>query len=62
MTDEALNDGDRRLLLDLLMQAVPASEPPEPQVLRLISQLSGADTVVLCRRAYPSRAARRYDA
>lgn len=53
--DELLPDEDRRYLLGLLLQEVPAKEPPTAQVLRLTSQLSGVDTVVVCRRAYPAR-------
>jgi hypothetical protein len=53
--DEPLSDDDRRLLVTLLMQQVPAREPPNAQIVRLISQLSGVDTELVCRRAYPSR-------
>jgi hypothetical protein len=58
MIDEMLTDADRRFLLALLIEQVPAAAPPSEEVLRLISQLSGADTVVTCRRAYVSRAAK----
>jgi hypothetical protein len=54
MIDEILPEEDRHFLLDLLMRAVPADKPPSPRLLHLISQVSGADTVVICRRAYPS--------
>jgi hypothetical protein len=60
MIEETLSDGDRRLLLGLLIDhAVPASEPPSAQVLRLIRQVSGVDTEIVCRRAYPSTHDRR---
>jgi hypothetical protein len=54
MIDEVLSDGERRFLLRLLMHQVQRRAAPNPQVLRLISQLSGVDTVVVCRRGLPS--------
>ena len=59
MIEEPVLDGDRRFLLALLLRGVPMNEPPTAQVLRLIGQLSGADTAVICRRAYPSASRRR---
>jgi hypothetical protein len=59
MIDEPLTDADRRFLLGLLHREVPAAGPPSEQVLRLLRQLSGSDTVVVCHRAYPSAHSRK---
>jgi hypothetical protein len=54
MIDESLPDEDRRFVLQLLLRAVPSGEAPSVQLRHLISQVSGVDTVVICRRAYRS--------
>jgi hypothetical protein len=52
--EEAFSDAERRRLLDLCMAAVP-HDRGDDQLTGLISRLSGVDTVLMVRRAYPSR-------
>jgi hypothetical protein len=51
MIDEVIADDDRRMLRDLLVMWTPV---PNDRIRHLISQLSGSDTVLMARRAYPS--------
>jgi hypothetical protein len=57
MIDEPLSESERRLLLDLAIAAVPLQHG-DPALTAIIAKLSGVDTVLIARRAYPSRAAR----
>lgn len=54
MSEEQLTDAERRRLLALAIEAVPADKG-DPMLTGLIAKLSGTDTVVIVRRAYPSR-------
>lgn len=53
MIEEVLTDRERKLLLDLVANAVPVTHG-DPELTRLIAKLSGTDTQVIVRRAYPS--------
>ncbi len=55
MTDveEFLTDSERRRLVTLAIDAVPARHG-DPELTSIIAKLSGVDTVVIVRRAYPS--------
>jgi hypothetical protein len=54
MTYEPLTEAERRRLLDLAIAAVPR-ECGDPELTTLIAKMSGTDTVLIARRAYPSR-------
>jgi hypothetical protein len=54
VSEEQLTDAERRRLLALAIEAVPADKG-DPMLTGLIAKLSGTDTVVIVRRAYPSR-------
>jgi hypothetical protein len=54
MIEEPLTEAERRKLLDLVMAAVPR-EHGDQLLTGLIAKLSGTDTVIVARRAYPSR-------
>lgn len=53
MIDEPLTDAQRRLLIALVMGAMP-KDRGDPELTAIIAKLSGTDTVVIARRAYPS--------
>jgi hypothetical protein len=55
MIDEPFPDDERQRLLALCLMAVPASGPPDAVMLQIISRLSGTDTQLIARRAYPSK-------
>lgn len=54
MTDEQFSDSERQRLLRLTMAAVPKTHG-DPELTAIIAKLSGTDTVLVARRAYPSR-------
>jgi hypothetical protein len=53
MIEETLTEAERRKLLALVMAAVPRDHG-DPQLTALVAKLSGTDTVIVARRAYPS--------
>lgn len=53
MIEERFSDGERRRLLALCMAAMPLDRL-EPELVGLIAKLSGTDTMIVARRAYPS--------
>jgi len=53
MIEETLTDSERRRLVNLAMAAVPMTHG-DPELTSIIAKLSGVDTVVVARRAYPS--------
>lgn len=56
MTDEPLTEQERRALLGLVIEAFPRNSRDE-LLLGILSKIGGCDTVLVARRAYPSRAA-----
>lgn len=54
MTEEWFTDRERHLLLGLLHDAVPTGRG-DLALTNIIAKLSGVDTVLVARRAYPSR-------
>jgi len=52
--EERLTDSERRRLVNLAINAVPARHG-DPELTSIIAKLSGVDTEVFVRRAYPSR-------
>lgn len=54
MIDQPISDMDRKRLLDLALAAVPLDHGDD-QLTRIIAVLSGVDTVLVARRAYPAR-------
>lgn len=53
MIEEQLSDAERRRILALLIDAVPHTGR-DRALTALIKKLSGTDTVVIVKRAYPS--------
>lgn len=53
MIDEPLTDAERRRLLALALAAVPADRG-DPELTAIIAKLSGTDTLLIARRAYPA--------
>jgi len=51
--DEPFTDSERRRLLRLAIESVPVSQPPDEELLAIIAKLSGTDTMLYARRAYP---------
>lgn len=50
---EQFSDAERLMLLHLVMDK--QLRQPDPALVKIISRLSGTDTVLMARRAYPSR-------
>jgi len=59
MIEETLCDAERRKLVELCIRAMPLYRADDPDLTErleaMIAKLSGTDTVVVVRRAYPSR-------
>jgi hypothetical protein len=53
MIEEPFDDGERQRLLRLAMAAVPV-EHGDDALTNIIAKLSGVDTVLIARRAYPA--------
>ena len=60
MIEETLTDSERRRLVTLAINAVPRQHG-DPELTSIIAKLSGVDTEVIVRRAYPSTAPKRID-
>lgn len=56
MIEETFTETERQLLLRLAVSEIPEGQIAAPELLRAVSRLSGTDTVLIARRAYPSRA------
>jgi hypothetical protein len=54
MIEERFSDEERRYLLSLALNAVPPRNP-DKMLIKIISRLSGVDTLLVAYRAYPSR-------
>jgi hypothetical protein len=58
MVVETLTEAERRALLHVVLLAIPnqiaKADQPHPLV-ALLAKISGVDTVISVRRAYPSR-------
>lgn len=52
MIDERFTDQERLLLLGLALREVG---PRDPEMTNIIAKITGVDTVLVARRAYPSR-------
>lgn len=52
---EAFSDQQRRRLMQLVMAAIPCDHG-DPELIAILSRLSGTDTVLIAQRAYPSQA------
>ena len=52
MIDQPFTDAERTRLLQLAVAAMPAHADPE--LTMIIAKLSGVDTVIVSRRAYPA--------
>lgn len=57
MIDETFTDAERRRLMGLVINSIPFAHG-DPELSAILSKLSGTDTVVIARRAYPSAYAR----
>lgn len=55
MIDEPLTDRERYKVLWLAMQQLSKNQGDDDALLNIIRKVTGTDTVVICRRAYPSR-------
>jgi hypothetical protein len=57
MIEEPLTDEERRILLGLIYAAIPAINQPgtEHPLIGILRKISGCDTALVARRAYPSR-------
>lgn len=53
MIEEPFSDAERRLLVTLVINAVPRDRG-DPVLTSIITKLSGTDTVLVAKRAYPS--------
>ena len=54
MIEELLTDEERQLLVILVMAQIPRDHG-DPHLTRLVAKLSGTDTQLVARRAYPSK-------
>ena len=54
LVEERFSDEERRYLLNLAMNAVPPRNP-DKMLIKIISRLSGVDTMLVAHRAYPSK-------
>jgi hypothetical protein len=53
-TVEVFTDEERRRLVELVLSAIPRDHG-DAELTAILSRLSGTDTVLIARRAYPSR-------
>jgi hypothetical protein len=54
LIEEPLTDEERQLLVILVMAQIPRDHG-DPHLTRLVAKLSGSDTQLVARRAYPSK-------
>jgi hypothetical protein len=53
MVEEAFSESERKRLLLLAMSAIPIDRGDD-ELANIIAKLSGTDTVIVARRAYPA--------